>query len=180
MSPNTDEASLVNRQLGWLTRQLQPLQTRWTALAGRERRLVGLAVGVLLLFLVWMLAVQPAWRTLGSAPAQMDALDAQWQTMQRLALDARTLRATPPVSPEQSAAALKAATERLGDKGRLALQGERAVLTVTGASPAQLRDWLAEARSGARARPLEATLQRSAAGFSGTLVVALVVAGSAP
>lgn len=160
-----------------LTLQLQPLTSRWEALAGRERRLVALAVGVVLLFLVWILAVQPAWRTLRSAPAQMDALDAQWQGMQRLAADAQALRATPPVSAEQSNAALKAATDRLGEKGRLALQGERAVLTVNGASPAQLRDWLAEARSGARARPLEATLQRGPAGFSGTLAVAV---GSAP
>lgn len=156
-----------------LMQLLQPLQVRWASLAARERRLVGLALAVLLLFITWLLAVQPAWRTLSSAPAQMDSLESQWQTMQRLANEARGLRGASPVSSEQSTAALKAATERLGDKGRLVLQGERAVLTVTGASTAQLRDWLAEARSGARARPLEATLQRAASGYNGTLVVSL-------
>jgi general secretion pathway protein M len=166
---NVGAASLSSR----LTGQLIPLKARWQALAGRERRLLVLAVTVVLLFLTWVLAVQPAWRTLASAPAQLDTLDAQWQTMQRLAADARGLRAASPVSPEQSAAALKAATDRLGDKGKLALQGERAVLTINGASTAQLRDWLAEARSGARARPLEANLQRAAAGYSGTLTVAI-------
>ena len=55
----------------------------------------------------------------------------------------------------------------------LSLQGERAVLTLNGASTSQLRAWLAEVRSGARARPVEANLTRGAEGYSGTVVVAL-------
>ncbi len=153
--------------------RLAPLRARWAALAQRERRLALLASALLGLLLLWWLAVQPAWRTLASAPAQLDALDAQQQTMQRLAIEARELRAAPPLNVEQSSAALKAATDRLGDQGRLSLQGERAVLTLTGASPTQLRDWLAEARSGARARPLEANLSLTAQGYSGTLIVAI-------
>ena len=80
-------------------------------------------------------------------------------------------------APAQSQAALKATTERLGDKGRLSLQGDRAVLTLTNASSGQLRDWLSEARSGARARPVEANLSRAPQGYSGSLIVAL---GAAP
>ena len=152
---------------------LAPGARWWAARSARDRRLLGLAGTVLGLFITWSLAVQPAWRTLQVAPAQIDALDAQWQTMQRLAAEAKDLRRTPPVSIEQSAAALRAATERLGDQGRLALPGERAVLTLQGASTSQLRDWLAEARSGARARPVEARLTRAAQGYSGTVVVAL-------
>ena len=53
------------------------------ALAARERRLVALAAAVLGAFLLWTVAVQPAWRTLRDAPAQREALDAQLQTMQR-------------------------------------------------------------------------------------------------
>ena len=45
--------------------------------------------------------------------------------------------------------------------------------TLQGVSTSQLRDWLAEARSGARARPVEARLARAAEGYSGTIVVAL-------
>jgi general secretion pathway protein M len=51
------------------------------------------------------------------------------------------------------------------------------VLTLNGISTSQLRDWLAEARSGARARPVEASLLRSGPGYSGTLVLAV---GGAP
>ncbi len=145
----------------------------WRSLAARERRLLGLAAAVLGLYVLWALAVQPAWRTLVRAPAELDALESQLQTMQRLAAEAAQLRAAPPVDAGQAVAALQAATARLGDKGRLALQGERAVLTLTGAGTQQLRDWLAEARSGARARPLEANLARAAQGYSGTIVVAI-------
>ena len=152
---------------------LLPLRQWWAALSARDRRLLALASGVLGLFITWTVAVQPAWRTLQAAPAQREVLDAQWQAMQRLAAEAKDLRGAPPVSVEQSSAALQAATARLGDKGRLALQGERAVLTLQGASTSQLRDWLAEARSGARARPVEARLTRAAQGYSGTVVVAL-------
>lgn len=152
---------------------LAPARQWWAALPARDRRLIALAATVLGLFITWTLAVQPAWRTLQTAPAQRESLDAQWQAMQQLAAEVKGLRAAPPVSIDQSSAALQAATERLGDKGRLALQGERAVLTVQGASTSQLRDWLAEARSGARARPLEARLTRAAQGYSGTVVVAL-------
>ena len=132
-----------------------------------------LAAVVLGLYAVLAVAVLPAWRTIARAPAELDALDAQLQTMQRLAGEAQQLRAAPPVNADQAAAALKAATERLGAKGRLVMQGERAVLTLNGASTSQLRDWLAEARSGARARPLEANLARGGSGYSGTLVVAI-------
>ena len=156
-----------------MTQALAPVARWWAARSTRDRRLLGLAGTVLGLFITWSLAVQPAWNTLKVAPAQRDALDGQWQAMQRLATEAKDLRAAPPVGIEQSSAALRAATERLGDQGRLAMQGERAVLTLQGASTSQLRDWLAEARSGARARPVEARLTRAAQGYSGTVVVAL-------
>lgn len=150
----------------------------WRTLAARERRLVAWGGALLGLFLLWLLAVQPALSTLRSAPAEHDRLDAQLQTMQLLAVEAASLRGTPPVSAEQAAAALKAATDRLGDgKARLTLQGDRAVLTLNGVGTGALRDWLAEARSGARARPVEASLTRGANGLSGTLVSSL---GNAP
>ena len=156
---------------------LAPLRTWWRTLADRERRLLSAAAALLIIGLVWLLAVQPAWRTLARAPEQLDTLDGQLQTMQRLATEAQQLRSAPPVAPEQAAAAIQSATERLGDKAKLSLQGGRAVLTLTGVGTGALRDWLAEARAGARARPIEANLTRGAQGYSGTLVLAL---GNAP
>lgn len=152
---------------------LQPLQAAWAARDERERLLVRLAAWVLGLFLLWTLAVQPAWRTLRQAPARLETLETQLQAMQALAADVRELRATPPLAPSQASAALKAASDRLGERGRLSEQGGRAVLTLSGASADQLRSWLAEVRAGARARPVELNLTRAEQGLSGTVVVAL-------
>jgi general secretion pathway protein M len=51
------------------------------------------------------------------------------------------------------------------------VQGNRAVLTLNGVGPGALREWLAEARAGARARPVEAQLNRGPQGFSGSVVL---------
>ena len=171
----------MNQQAGWLqplNRALAPVRSWWRALPARERTLLAVAAGVVGLYLLWVLALQPALRTERLAPRELATLEAQTLAMQSLAAEATELRAAPPVSRDQAHAALKAATERLGDAGKLSLQGDRAVLTVTNAGTAALRDWLAEARAGARARPLEASLSRAASGYSGTVVVA--VGGSAP
>jgi general secretion pathway protein M len=152
---------------------LAPWQAKWKALPAREQQLLLIAGTALALFITWLVAVQPALRTLAAAPAQRAALDLQWQAMQKRAAEAAELRGATPMSPDQSLAALKAATERLGDKAQLSVQGERAVLTLTNVGTAELRDWLSEARSGARARPVEATLSRAAQGYSGTLIVAI-------
>jgi general secretion pathway protein M len=158
----------------WLARW-SAWRGRWIAMSPRDRRLAALAALVLLLFAVWMLAVQPALKTLREASIRLDELQTELQQMQALATEVRELRAAPALSTEQSAAALKAASDRLGTKGRLSIQGERAVLTLNGAGSSQLREWLAEARAGARARPVEAQLTRNAQGFSGTIVLSLGV-----
>lgn len=146
---------------------------RWRALGARERRALLLAAGVLGLALLWLIALQPAWRVVSQTPQRLAVLDAQLQAMHALAAEARALRDVAALAEGQAVPALQAATARLGPRGRLLLQGERAVLTLEGASTAELQAWLAEARAGARARPVEAQLTRSEAGLSGTVVVAL-------
>ena len=150
----------------------QALQ-RWSAMAPRERQALGAAVLVVGLFLVWSVLIQPAWRSLRESPRQLDQLESQLQQVQRLATESRELRAAAPVSAAQAAAALKAATVRLGESAKLVLQGDRAVLTLSNVSSEGLRGWLSEARSAARTRPVEVQLQRSAQGYSGSLIVTL-------
>jgi general secretion pathway protein M len=146
---------------------------RWNALAVRERVMVAAMAGALAFLVVWLAAVRPAWRTLEQAPAQRAQADAQLFAMQALADEARQLRALPPVPQGQAEQVLKSATERLGAKGKLTVQAERATLTLTGATGEDIRQWLTEARGGARARPLEATLTRAGDGYNGTLIVAI-------
>ena len=66
---------------------------------------------------------------------------------------------------------MKSATDALGAAGRLQLGGDRATVTFTNATGTQVRDWLAEARSAARTRPVEANLTRGAQGYSGSVIV---------
>jgi general secretion pathway protein M len=150
----------------------------WRARAPRERLALTAGLIALVLLVAWMLLIQPAWRTLREAPAQIDAADAQLQQMQRLAAESQSLRGAAPVSSAQAGLALKAATDRLGEKGRLTLLGDRATLTLNNADTEALRSWLQEARSAARVRPLEAQLTRGAEGYNGTIVVGLGAGGT--
>ena len=130
----------------------------------------GLVLG---LFLLWSLAIQPAWRTLRDTPAQIEKLGMQLQTMRRLAAEAAELQGAAALSPAQAGAGLQASAQRLGSKAKLVLQGDRATVTVTGLSGDELRNWLADVRSAARARTLEAQLTRDNQGYSGTVVLGL-------
>jgi general secretion pathway protein M len=150
---------------------MNALRARWAALAPRERTLVSVAGALIVFALVWLVGIQPAWKVLRNAPVEQARLDRQWQDMQRAAAEARALRATPPVAPNLAAQALQGATARLNGKARLMLQGDRAVLTLQGVHGDALVQWLGEARLGARARPVEAKLNRGEDGYSGTLVV---------
>jgi general secretion pathway protein M len=149
----------------------------WRARAPRERQALTLGAVAIVVLLVWLALVQPAWRTLRAAPAELEALDRQIQQIRASGAEAKALREVAPVSAPQAAAALKAATDRLADKGRLSLQGDRAVLTLNGVDADALRAWLGEVRNAARARPVEASLSRASQGYSGTIVVVL---GAAP
>ncbi len=147
--------------------------TRYEALTPRDRILaVGLGIAFALL-LVWLAFVRPAWSTLADAPAQLASADAELLHMQAIANEARQLRALPPVPQSVAEQVLKAATDDLGGKAKLSVQQDRAVLSVTGANGEDLRKWLIQARGGARARPIEATLQRVGEGYNGTLTVAI-------
>lgn len=151
----------------------QQLQQRWSGMAPRERAMVAAAAAAVAILLLWQVGLSNAWKTWKTSPAERRALEVEWMQMQRLATEARDLKAQPPVNATQAAEALKSATERLGAAGKLNQIGDRATLTLTGASPEQLRTWLAEARSGARARPVEMQVNRTGGALSGQVVVTL-------
>lgn len=147
---------------------------QWATLATRERRLVLVAAAVVGAGLLWGLALAPALRTLASAPAQLAAGETQLQQMQALASEAQALRAVAPVPMAQAQAALTAATGRLGSAAKLSLQGDRAVVTLQGINGEQLGAWLGEARAGARARVVEASLSQTTPGlYDGSMTLAL-------
>lgn len=156
----------------------QELRQRWVTMAPRERAMVAVAGIVVALLLLWSVGLANAWATWKKVPAEKRTLEVEWMQMQRLATEARDLKAQPPVNAAQAGEALKSATERLGAAGKISQAGNRATLTLTGASPEQLRTWLAEVRGGARAQPVEMQVNRASGGLSGQVVVTL--AGGAP
>ncbi len=150
----------------------------WDRLALRERRLV---IGALVLVVgatLWLALLGPAVRTLRSAPAQHQALDAQLQTMQSLQAQAQALQQQAPLSRADAQRALSQATQQvLGAAAQISVSGDRATITVQGATPQALALWLAQARANARAVPQEARLTRQTLAngtrWSGTLVLTL-------
>ena len=145
----------------------------WQARAPRERQLIAVMAISVALLLVWLTLIQPALRILREAPLELDRLDQQMQQMQLAAGEMQSLRAASPVPTEQASTALRAATSQLGSGAKLSIQGDRAVLTFTGIQGDALRGWLNEARSAARARPMEAQLVKAATGYTGSITVSL-------
>lgn len=143
------------------------LRARWQALAPREQTLVLAAGGLVALAVVWWLAVAPALSTLRAAPARHAELDMQLQRMHGLRAEAQQLQSAPRNTRGDSVGALRTAlTQRMGNTAQLNVVGDRATITLKGAPADALAQWLAEARSNARAAPVEARLTRSAASTS--------------
>jgi general secretion pathway protein M len=163
---------IARARAAWAEWHSQAL-TQWSRLAERERRLLALAGLALAALLSYTVLIAPAQRTLRNVPTQLDALERQLQGMQAQAAEARLLAGSPSISRADAQAALTSATERLGTKAKLQVQGDRAVLTLNGVPTEALQSWLGEVRAAARARPVEAQLTRSAQGFTGSIVLSL-------
>ncbi|MCA0174849.1 MAG: type II secretion system protein M [Proteobacteria bacterium] len=153
--------------------QLAALRARWAGLAPRERHLLLAAGAALAALLLWLALLGPAISVLRSAPNRIQAQAVELATMRQLAEEAKALKGASPVGGPEAAAALKAATGRLGEHATLTVTGGRATLALQGVAPDALQAWLAEARAGARARPLEAQLQQTPTGWQGQLVLGL-------
>lgn len=151
------------------------LQARWLGLAPREKLLVAGAAGLVALALFWWLLVAPPLAVLRSSDAQHAALDLQVQRMRALQAQAQALQSQPRMNADEAQRLLEASVrERLGTTARLAVMGDRVTLTLTGAAPDALAQWLQQARVNARALPSEARLTRGATGgWDGTVVLAL-------
>lgn len=155
------------------------LTARWAAMAPRERRLVTAMAWLAGLTLLFLVGVRPAWKSLQQTPTQLREANAVLDDMQRQAAEVKALRQMPVVPPAQAEAALRSATERLGEGAKIRQMPDRAVVTLTKVAGADLVQWLAEVRSSARARAIEANFAQVEPGvYSGTISV--VLPGVAP
>lgn len=169
-----DESLLMSNAASSIQTLRKEWQTRWAAMAPRERQIATAAIWLAVITFLVLVCIRPALRTLSDAPEKLRAVDVQLDEMRRLAEEVQVLRQRQPVPPAQAEAALKAATEHLGDAGKLVIQGDRATLTLNKVDGATLAGWLEEARAGARIKPVEAALMQVETGvYSGTIVVSM-------
>lgn len=155
----------------------QRLSSTLNGLSPREQRAVTIAAWVVGLGLLWWVGIAPAIQTLKQAPVKHAQLDKALSQMQHFAASAEVLRtqnATPPPGREAASRALEDATRTLGASAQLALQGDRATVTLRNAPPRAVAQWLNQVRINARLLPVQAQLQRggSPQGWSGQVVLA--------
>lgn len=151
------------------------LKERWEGLAAREKAWVAAAGGLVAALLLWLIAVAPALSTLRNAEQQQRTLDGQLQQMRILQAQAQALQAQPKQNREEALRLLELSVrQRLGTTGRTLISGDRVTITLTGAAPEAVAQWLSQARVNARALPSEARLNRNASGlWEGTVVLTL-------
>lgn len=151
------------------------LGQRWASLAPREKLWVAAGATLLALVVLWLIAIGPALSTLRNAETQRRAVDQQLQQMRSLQAQAQALQAQPKQSHDEAVRLLELSVrERLGTTGRTLIAGDRVTVTLTGAAPEALAQWLTQARVNARALPNEAHLTRNPAGrWDGTVVLTL-------
>ena len=159
---------------GQLVNRTQMATQAWARLALRERRMVAWAAGLVLVALVWILGVAPALKTLRAAPAQHEILDAQLQSMRKLAAQAKGLQSRPAVTRADALRTLQASLQqRLGASAQFNVAGDRVTVTLKNAAPDALAQCLAQARVNARVAPTQSRLTRVADGWDGTVVLEL-------
>lgn len=145
------------------------LSTQWSRLDARERRLISMAVTVVVLALVWWLALAPAISTLRLAGEQRQALEVQAQQMQLLQAEAEKLKSLPKLGQTEALKALETAVQRrLGNDAKMSVVGGRATVTLKDIPADALAGYLADARANARATPVEARLTRAPGSAPGT------------
>ncbi len=123
---------------------------------------------------LWWLGLAPALSTLRSAESQRQVLDAQLQQMKMLQAQAKSLQAQPRITPDEARRLLEASVKPLGASAQLNMGGERAVITLKGASADALTQWLLQVRLNVRSTPSEARLVRASNGtWDGTVALSL-------
>jgi general secretion pathway protein M len=160
------------------------LAARWASLAQRERVLVGSAVALIFVALLWWIGIAPALAKIKQAREAAPQLDAQLQQMRVAASEATTLKAQRLLSYDESLRSLENSIKTLGTGATLSVNDARASILLRGVSGAALAQWLAQVRANARLVPSELRLKQAAAGgaavspatptaWDGTIVLSL-------
>ena len=128
----------------------------WQGLARRERMLVAAAAVIVLAALVYLLAVEPAWKARARLAVELPRLRAQAAEVEALALEARQLakRGAAPASAGAAKTALEQslAAARFRDARVTALDERRLSVNVQAAAVAPWLAWLDQVARESRLR----------------------------
>lgn len=119
----------------------QALRQRWLALQPRERAGVRLALGLLGIYLLWLLML-PAWQTWRGAESRRQAMDTQLQRMQTLQAQAVQLKSAAQAASPRWREELAQSMASLG-QAELQESGGQLRVLLKGCSPQELGAWLA-------------------------------------
>ena len=117
----------------------------WIGLSRRERIATSVAAALVLLTLIFLIGIEPAWRTRAKLGADLPRLRAQAAELDQLAAEAKKLKLHTRTleSPEQTRAAL---TRFLSEKGvngaQIRDEGERVVVSAKRTDAAAWLAWL--------------------------------------
>jgi len=139
----------------------------WIGLARRERVGVIVASALVAAALLYLLALEPAWRSRARLASELPRLRAEAVELDALAAEAKNLkvRTRSPESPAQTRAALtKLLAERRIAESAIRDDGERFVVSARRADAAAWLSWLQEASSELALRVSAARMSRVAPG----------------
>lgn len=156
------------------------LHSTWNGLSPRERAGLQAAGLLLALFLLWSVAIRPAWLTLERAAAERAQVLAATERLQALAAQATGLRtaaataaaqgdATRPKPAAVDDASRALVASALGKPARLEPLGSAVMLSFEGVGGEQLRQGLKTLRVRWGALPVQAELTPGADGLRGRI-----------
>ncbi len=157
---------------------LEPLLQKWNALTPRDRRMLGLAIGFLLIVFLWLVAFEPAWDGRRQLARELPTLRADLAQMDQLTSEAR-LAATSNRQAVESTSQLKARVEQSlndaglgGAIGQLEANGEIIEVRFRQAEFERWLYWLDGAVRETRLRVVDLSITRESAGvISGRLAL---------
>ena len=157
---------------------LEPILQKWNALSARDRRMLGLAAGFLVLVFAWMVAFEPAWNGRHQLARELPTLRTDLAQMDQLAAEARTAASSPQLSSESASQLRDRIQDSLGDAGlsasvaQLEVNGEIIEARFRQADFEKWLFWLDGAVRETRMRVVDVSITRESAGvISGRLAL---------
>jgi general secretion pathway protein M len=146
----------------------------WKSLSSRDKRMIRVAAALLVFVLLWLLALQPAIRTIRSFESAQRTQETKLQQMLNLQSQAQSMQNLPLVSQAAAVTALEVSIEQtFGNRAEIIFNGNNATVNVRGISPEDLAKWLNNIRTNARTVAIQARLTRTNIGWNGSFQMVL-------